>query len=66
MDELKELYGIEMTQYNKKVVALSILSDEFYKTGKILETASNSAQRIDALKKQEALKYMVSLLGEPQ
>ena len=66
MDELKELYGIEMTQYDKKVVALSILSNEFYMAGKVLELASNSPQRIDALKKQEALKYMASLLGETE
>ena len=66
MNELRELYGIEMSEYDKKVVAISILSEEFYKTGQILEMVSNSAQRIDALKKQEALKYMASLLGETE
>lgn len=64
MDELKVLYDIEMSRGWKKVVAISMLSDEMRRIGTLLETTSNSAQRIEALKKQKAIEYMLSLIGE--
>ena len=64
MDELKDLYGIEMSRDEKKFVAITMLSNEMRRLGNSLETASNSAQRIDSLKKQKAIEYMFSLMGE--
>lgn len=64
MDELKELYGIEMTTDEKKFIAVDILRKEWERTSHILDMASNAPQRIDALKKQEAIKYVLSLNWE--
>lgn len=66
MDELKDLYGIEMSCDEKKVVAISMLSNEMRRIGTLLELASNSTQRIEALKKQKAIEYMLSLIGETE
>lgn len=66
MDELKDLYGIDLSHDEKKVVAISILSNEMRKIGTVLELASNSTQRIEALKKQKAIEYMLSLIGETE
>lgn len=66
IDELKELYGIEMSLYHKKVVAINILSDVLLKTSKKLELVSNAPQRIEALKKQKAIEYMLFLIGETE
>ena len=66
MDELKELYGIEMSLYDKKVEAINILTDVLLKTSRKLELVSNAPQRIEALKKQKAVEYMLSLMGEKE
>ena len=66
MDELKELYGIEMSRDDIKCVARQILTDEILRTCSILEKASNSTQRIDALKRQKAIEFMALLLGETE
>lgn len=66
MDELKDLYGIEMSRDEKKVVAISMLSNEMRRIGTLLELVSNSTQRIEALKKQRAIEYMLSLIGETE
>ena len=66
MDELKDLYGIEMSRDEKIVVAISMLSNEMRRIGTLLELASNSTQRIEALKKQKAIEYMLSLIGETE
>lgn len=66
MDELKDLYGIEMSRDEKKVIAISMLSSEMRRIGTVLELASNSAQRIEALKAQKAIEYMLSLIGDTE
>ena len=66
MDELKDLYGIYMSRDEKTVVAISMLSNEMRKICTLLELASNSTQRIEALKKQKAIEYMLSLIGETE
>lgn len=64
MDELKELYGIDMSVGEKKMVAIGILTEEWQRTAHILEMVSNAGQRIDALKKQKAIQYILLLMGE--
>ena len=66
MDELKDLYGIEMSHDEKKAVAISMLSNEMRRIGTLLELASNSPQRIEALKKQKAIEYLLSMIGETE
>lgn len=66
MDELKEIYGIELTNGQKRVQAISILADKWEEMNEILASVSNSAQRIDALTNQEAIKFMLSLLGRTE
>lgn len=62
MDELKEYYGIETTEGDRAVLFLSILAEEVERTAKTLERASNASQRIDALKRQEAIKWAAKTL----
>lgn len=62
MDELKELYDVELTDTDKLALAVGILTDEYIKTVKILGKASNAQQRIIALSKQEAINYALERL----
>ena len=64
MDELKEIYGIEMTTLEKKAVAVSILTNEWVKTVDTLAKSSNRTRRVDALMSQEEIKWIMSLIGE--
>ena len=63
MDELKELYDVELTDTEKLALAIGILTDEYIKTVKILGKASNAQQRINALSKQEAINFALERLG---
>lgn len=62
MDELKEMYGIDMSLGDKKMVAIDILTNEWERTAHVLEIASNAEQRIYALKKQKAIRYVLLLM----
>lgn len=64
MDELKDVFGIEMASIEKKMLVISILADVWEETDHVLEIASNRAQRVEALKKQEAIKYLLSLIKQ--
>lgn len=63
MDELKEIYGIELTDTDKLALVVGILTEEYIKTVNILEKASNAQQRIIALSKQEAINYALERLS---
>lgn len=63
MDELKEIYGIELTVEEKKTAAICILTNEWEKTVNTLAKASNRTQRVEALINQEAIRYALSMIG---
>lgn len=63
MDELKEIYGIDLTTEEKKTAAICILTNEWEKTVNTLAKASNRTQRVEALINQEAIRWVLSLIG---
>lgn len=63
MNELKEIYDIELSQSEINVKAIEILLDKAIETNKILEKTTIKEQRIEALKRIEALDYLFTLLG---
>ena len=64
MDELKDIYGVEMTELEKKIIASIILSDEYRRMDKMLAKTTDISQRYYGLQRQEALKYLASLIGD--
>lgn len=62
MDELKEIYGIEMGTTEMHLKTIEILSDELDRTIRTLDRASNPVQRVEALKRQEAIKWAAKTL----
>lgn len=56
MNELKEIYGTELTVEGKKTAAICILTNEWEKTANTLAKVSNGAQRVEALINQEAIR----------
>lgn len=63
MNELKDYYGIELSKNELIKIAIDILTKEYLKCSNSLEKATYSKQRIDALSRQEAVKYAVERLG---
>ena len=63
MNELKEIYDIELTQSDIVIKALEIITDEHLRVSKVLEKASNKPQRIEALIRLEAINYLAKLIG---
>ena len=61
MNELKDMYGIELTTDDLKRGAIDILTDKYIITQKKLDRTSNQYQRTEALCDIEAIKYMLSL-----
>ena len=66
MDELKEVYGMEMSNAELKRKAYEILTDEYLKANSTLERVTNARQRIDALRKQKAIEYVLKIMGETE
>lgn len=62
MNELKEIYDIELTTDDLKRRSIDILTDKYIIAQKTLDRASNQYQRTNALCDIEAIKYMLSLI----
>lgn len=63
MNELKDIYGIELSDIEVLKSALQILNEESNRIEKILGVASNKNQRIEALTRQEAIAYLLKCIG---
>ena len=63
MNELKDIYDIELTQSDVIVKAIEIISEEYQRVNKVLEMASYRPQRIEALTRLEAINYLLKLIG---
>lgn len=64
MNELKDYYGIELSKNELIKIAIDILTKEYLECSNALEKMTYSKHRIDALSRQEAIKYAVEKLGE--
>ena len=63
MNELKEIYDIELSHSEIVKKAIDILSEEYQRVNKTLEMASYRPQRIEALTRVEAITYLFRLIG---
>lgn len=63
MNELKDIYDIELSDIEVLKSALQILNEESDRIEKILENASNKQQRIEALTRQEAIGFILKCIG---
>lgn len=63
MNELKEIYDIELSAEEKKKIVIEILMDRYYKEAERLEKISHSLGRIQALSRQEAIVYVIEKLN---
>lgn len=63
MNELKDVYDIELTQSDLVMKAIEIISEEYQRVNKVLEMATYRPQRIEALKRIEAINYLLKLIG---
>lgn len=63
MNELKDVYDIELTQSDLVMKAIEIISEEYQRDNKVLEMASYRPQRIEALTRLEAINYLLKLIG---
>ena len=63
MNELKNIYGIELSDIEILKSALQILKEESDRIEKILQLASNKHQRIEALTRKEAIAYLLKCIG---
>lgn len=63
MNELKEIYDIELTHFEIVKKAIEILIEEYQRVNKVLEMASYRPQRIEALTRIEAINYLFRLIG---
>lgn len=65
MNELKEIYGLELTEKEKIIIATKILYDNAVEKGKSLEMTSDKNQRVYILSDLEAIEYaMKKLTGD--
>ena len=60
MNELKEIYGISLTENDKRKQISIILNEQFSRNKNTLEISSNTEQRIEALKDIEAIVWALS------
>lgn len=63
MNELKDIYDIELSDIEVLKSALQILNEESDRTEKTLAVASNKHQRVEALTRQEAIAYILKCIG---
>lgn len=63
MNELKDIYDIELTHSEIVKKAIEILIEEYQRANKVLEMASYRPQRIEALTRIEAINYLLKLIG---
>ena len=63
MNELKEIYDIELTHSEIVKKAIEILTEDYQRVNKVLEMASYRPQRIEALTREEAIIYLFRLIG---
>lgn len=62
MDELKDIYGIEMNLQEKRMLAYRILVEEMKRTVESLELTTHKESRIENLKRQKAVDFMSQLI----
>ena len=62
MDELKDIYGIEMNLQEKSMFAYKILIEETKRTVESLELTTYKENRIENLKRQKAVDLMSQLI----
>lgn len=63
MNELKDIYGIELSDIQVLTSALQILKEESDRIENTLQIATNKYQRIEALTRQEAIAYLLKCIG---
>lgn len=63
MNELKDIYGIELSEIEVLKSALQILKDECDRIEDTLRFATNKPQRIEALTRKEAIAYILKRIG---
>lgn len=63
MNELKDIYGIEVSDIQVLTSALQILKEENDRIENTLQIATNKYQRIEALTRQEAIAYILKCIG---
>lgn len=64
MNELKEIYGLELSEKVKIKIAMRILYDNAVEKGKSLEMTSDRNQRVYLLSDLEAIEYAMEILEE--
>ncbi len=62
MNELKDVYGIELTTDDLKTNAIGMLADIYKETEDKLALTSNQHQRFFFLTKIETIKYLAKLI----
>lgn len=62
MNELKDVYGIELTTDDLKINAIGMLADIYKETEDKLTLTSNKHQRFFFLRKIEVVKYLAKLI----
>lgn len=62
MDELKDIYGIEMNLQEKSMLDYRILVEEMKRTAEALELTTYKDSRIENLKRQKAVDFMSQLI----
>lgn len=63
MNELKDIYGIELSDVEILISALKILMEESARVDNVLEMASYKPQRIEALTRKEAIGFILKCIG---
>ena len=63
MNELKDIYGIELSDIEVLKSALQILNEENDRIENTLQIASYKPQRIEALTRKEAIAYLLKCIG---
>ena len=63
MNELKDIYGIDLSDIKVLKSALQILKEESDRLEETLQIATNKYQRIEALTRQEAIAYILKCIG---
>ena len=63
MNELKDIYGIELSDVEILISALKILMEESARVDNVLEMASYKPQRIEALRRKEAISFILKCIG---
>ena len=63
MNELKDVYGIELSDIQVLTSALQILKEESDRLENTLQIATYKYQRIEALTRKEAIAYLLKCIG---